>query len=248
MKINVVTSKKIIRGMVIVLICTAIILSVIYIFEAGLFTDTVATSIAAEKYPVIIIDAGHGGMDGGTSGKDGTLEKEINLNISLKLDEMLSSFGINTIMIRTEDKLINDDSAKTIRQRKVSDIKNRMKIIENNPNSLFISIHQNYYSNSKYSGTQVFYSKNNIESEALASIIQTRVTRLIQSENQREIKKSGTEIYLLYHAKSPAVMIECGFLSNKQECENLKNEEYQKAMAFSIMCGIFDYITAAEET
>ena len=151
-------------------------------------------------------------------------------------------YGFNVIMTRNDDKLIYDEDSNSIRQKKVSDIRNRMKIINANPNSILISIHQNHFSNPKYHGTQVFYSKNNSESKVLAQSIQDSVVKNIQKDNKREVKQTGTEIYLLYHAKNPAVMVECGFLSNTSELEKLKDEKYQMKMAFSIFSGIIKYI------
>ena len=182
----------------------------------------------------IIVDAGHGGMDGGATAADGTVEKDINLSIALKLRDMLDTAGYNVIMTR-------------VRQQKVSDIKNRMKIIEQTPDALFVSIHQNHYGGPSYSGAQVFYSKNNPESEKLAKAIQQDIRSLIQPQNQRAVKRTGTEIYLLYHAQSPAVMVECGFLSNAAETLKLKDDNYQNAMAFSVMCGITDYLKQDEK-
>lgn len=207
----------------------------------------VDASIQNTSFQTVIIDAGHGGPDGGTSADDGTLEKEINLQIALKLDEILRSMGIKTVMVRTEDISIHDGTAKTIRQKKVSDIKNRLKIINETENSIFVSIHQNHFSDSKYSGTQVFYSKNNPLSNKLAESIRLPIISYLQTDNTRETKQSGTEIYLLYHAKSPAVMVECGFLSNQNETNNLKDEKYQQKIAFLISLGIVDYFKTTEE-
>ncbi len=207
----------------------------------------VDVSADAEKFQTVIIDAGHGGPDGGTSADDGTLEKELNLQIAEKLNEILKSMGIKTIMTRTTDISINDSTAQTIRQKKISDIKNRLKIINETDDAVFVSIHQNHFSDSKYSGTQVFYSKNNPLSQDLASSIRLPVITYLQPQNSREIKQSGTEIYLLYHAEKPAVMVECGFLSNKSETENLKDEAYQKKLAFMIALGIVDYFKNTED-
>ncbi len=197
--------------------------------------------------PVVIIDAGHGGIDGGAVSSDGTSEKNINLSIALKLEDLLNSCGISTVMTRTEDVSIHDAQAQTVRQKKVSDIHNRLKIIEEHEDSVFISIHLNYYPSSSCVGTQVFYSKNNIQSEALASNIQASVVEFIQPNNSRAIKKAGTNIYLLYHAQIPAVLVECGFLSNYEDTKKLKDENYQKQMAFSIMNGILEYLNCSEE-
>jgi N-acetylmuramoyl-L-alanine amidase len=114
--------------------------------------------------PVIVVDAGHGGIDGGASGADGTVEKDINLSIAKKLETILTSCGFQVIMTRREDDLISDPSLNTIRQRKQQDIFKRLKIAENNPKNVLVSIHQNHYSQSRYKGTQVFYSKNHPDS------------------------------------------------------------------------------------
>lgn len=208
-----------------------------------------AVDVSAENnmFKTVIVDAGHGGPDGGTSAADGTVEKDINLQIALKLNEILQSMGIKTVMTRTEDISIHDDTAETIRQKKVSDIKNRLKIINETENSVFVSIHQNHYSSSKHSGTQVFYSKNNPLSQTLASSIRQPIISWLQTQNSREIKESGTNIYLLHHAQSPAVMVECGFMSNEAETQNLKNENYQRKLAFLIALGIIDYFKNTEE-
>lgn len=194
----------------------------------------------------VIIDAGHGGPDGGTSADDGTLEKDINLHIALMLSEALNAMGVETKMTRTDDISIHNSTAKTIREKKVSDIKNRLKIINETDNSIFVSIHQNHFSVSKYNGTQVFYSKNNPLSKSLANSIRQPIITYLQPENSREIKESGSEIYLLHHAQKPAVMIECGFLSNFEETQKLKDKSYQKKLAFLIAIGIFDYLNSSE--
>lgn len=195
----------------------------------------------------VIIDAGHGGFDGGTSASDGTVEKDLNLKIALKVNDFLCSMGVNTIMTRTDDSGTNDESASTIRQKKISDIKNRLKIIESNPDAIFVSIHQNHFSQSKYSGAQVFYSKNNPLSVKLAESIRYNIITVLQKDNSREIKQSGSEIYLLHNSAIPSIMIECGFLSNKEETEKLKDENYQRKLAFTIAMGIVDYFNQSED-
>ena len=211
----------------------------------NLFT-AVDVSVKNFKYKTVIIDAGHGGPDGGTSSQDGTLEKDINLMIAHKLNDFLISMGVETVMIRTDDVSVHDDDAETIREKKVSDIKNRLSVLNNTDNSVFVSIHQNHFSQEKYSGTQVFYSKNNPDSRVLADSIRHSVITGLQPENSREIKQSGQEIYLLYHAENPAVMVECGFLSNIEETEKLKDERYQRKLALFIALGIFDFINKTE--
>lgn len=206
--------------------------------------DTVSSDNLQNK--TIIIDAGHGGIDGGTSASDGTVEKDLNLQISLKINEILKSMGIKTAMTRTDDASLNDQNASTIRQKKVSDIKNRLAIINKTDDAVFVSIHQNHFSQEKYSGAQVFYSKNNPQSQVLAEKIRFQLISVLQPENTREIKPSGSEIYLLHHAKVPAVMVECGFLSNYNETQLLKDEEYQRKLAFTVAMGIFDFLNQTE--
>lgn len=192
--------------------------------------------------PLIIIDAGHGGEDGGTVSSSGIVEKDINLNVSLKIHQILKLYGFETLMIRSEDKLIYDSDCKTVRQKKVSDIHNRMNIVNKYPDSIFLSIHQNHFDQSKYCGAQVFYSKNNPASMEIAECIQSSIISKLQPENSRQVKPCGSEIYLLYHAKSPAVMVECGFLSNGAEAQLLNDDEYQTKMAAAIIQGILTYL------
>lgn len=190
----------------------------------------------------IIIDAGHGGADGGAVGCDGTPEQIINLQISQYIEYYLNSFGVKTLMTRTDENSIHNENADTIREQKVSDIHNRMEIMENTKNCLFVSIHQNSFQNSNLWGTQVFYSPNTTASPELADLIQTSVKSLLQPDNKRLVKKSGSSIYLLYYAKKPAVLVECGFITNPEELKELKSSEYQRKMAFSIAIGIVEYL------
>ena len=197
-------------------------------------------TIISDELPVIIIDAGHGGEDGGAIGVDGTYEKDVNLEISLKLNDILSIFGYKTHLIRTTDSAIHTEGD-TIRQRKVSDIHNRTATMDLYENCIYLSIHQNKYSDGRIWGTQTFYSANCDESREIAQLIQNAVKSQIQPNNKRQIKKSGTDIYVLYNATKPAVMVECGFVSNPHELSQLKNNEYQCNMALSIATGILNY-------
>lgn len=207
------------------------------------FSHSVSSDPAeTEQDFTVLIDAGHGGVDGGAVAGDGTEEKHINLQIALLLEQQLGAMGIRTAMTRTADESIHDSSAQTIREKKVSDIHNRMQLMEETENCIFVSIHQNKYSDSALSGTQVFYSPNTTASAQLAQTIQTSVRSLLQTENTREIEKSGSSIYLLYYARKPAVLVECGFLSNTAELEKLKEGTYQKQLAFCIAAGILEYL------
>ena len=195
-----------------------------------------------KTYPRIIIDAGHGGFDGGATDENGTPEKDINLAISLYLRDYLEFFGFHTLMTRTEDKSLEDDGLTTVKSKKTSDIHNRLKLMNDTDNCIFVSVHQNHYTEEKYSGAQVFYSGCKSESSSLlAQSIQNSIVEKLQPDNTRQIKPCPTSVYLIYNATAPAVLVECGFLSNTKEAGLLNTAQYQKQMAFSIAVGISDY-------
>lgn len=194
-----------------------------------------------DTLPVVIVDAGHGGEDGGAVALDNSAEKMYNLDIALKLQKILEINGFRVIMTRRDDVMTCDEGLESIRSKKISDIRNRFKIIEENPDAVFVSIHQNKFSDSVQHGTQVFYSGNNPQSKVLADSIQQTVTENLQPDNKRMTKKSGTEIYLLYHAQVPAVLVECGFVSNSGDLQKLKTEEYKTQLAMLIAEGVIRY-------
>lgn len=201
---------------------------------------------APSNAKTIILDAGHGGEDGGAVGVDGIVEKDINLSIALKLKDLLEVGGYNVVMTRDTDTSIYDDDAESLREKKRSDLKNRLEIIgdhTNNKNAVFVSIHQNKFPNPKYFGTQIFYSKNDPKSEELANSVKNSVVGLIQPENKRAIKPANQKIFLLNNAQIPAIVVECGFLSNEEEAKKLGSEDYQNKMAFSIYCGVLEFLT-----
>nr|WP_317413380.1 N-acetylmuramoyl-L-alanine amidase CwlD [uncultured Solibaculum sp.] len=197
-----------------------------------------ASSANMAQVKTIVLDPGHGGMDGGATGGSGSVEKDVNLAVSLNLRDMLRMAGYQVVMTREEDISIHDPSANTVREKKVSDIRNRLKILEKNPDSLFVSIHQNKFPQSQYSGSQVFYSVNHPFSETLAQSVQQQLVTQLQPDNNRVIKPMAKGAYLLEHAKTPAVVVECGFLSNPEEEAKLTTPEYQSKLAFAIFCGI----------
>ncbi len=172
---------------------------------------------------------------------DGTPEKDINLQIAKKLSEILRLNGYEVIMTRSEDTGTESDSSASIAERKKSDMKERLRIINENEDAVFVSIHLNKFTTSSAVGAQVFYSTNHPDSKTLGQSLQQTVKSLLQPENERTIKKGTRSTYLLYNAKIPAVIVECGFLSNSRELELLKTEEYQAKMAFAVFCGIEEY-------
>ena len=182
----------------------------------------------------VIIDPGHGGIDVGTVGIDGSLEKNINLSISLDLYDYLMVSGINAVLTRDGDYEVYRAGEK----RTKSDLYNRMDFINSVPDSILISIHQNHFENEAEWGTQVWFSPNDEISPTLAEKILQSVKKNIQPENKRENKVSDNSYYILYKAQKPSVMVECGFVSNKNENNKLQDKEYQKDMAYSILAGI----------
>lgn len=186
----------------------------------------------------IIIDPGHGGIDVGTVGIDGSLEKNINLSISLDLYDFLMVSGINTVLTRDGDY----EMYRAGEQRTKSDLYNRMDYINSVPNSILISIHQNHFENEAEWGTQVWYSPNDEISPTLADKILQSVKKNIQPENKRENKVSDNSYYILYKAQKPSVMVECGFVSNENENKRLQDKEYQRDMAYSILVGICEEV------
>ena len=243
MFIYVFNAKKAVKAVKIIAIILSI--SILTVFFSNLFTAQYVATASSDIGKVIIIDAGHGGEDSGAIGVNGQKEKDLNLAIALMIGEELSSKGYTVVYTRTEDKMLYLPEENIKGMRKISDLKNRCKVTEAYEDCILISIHMNSYGASKYSGLQVYYSKENEESRALASKIQTSVKAELQPENNRQIK-SGESIYILEHSSCTSVLIECGFLSNEAECEKLSQKEYQKELSFSIICGIIKYIEENE--
>ncbi len=195
------------------------------------------------KRQTVIIDAGHGGFDGGATAPDGTSEKDINLAVSLKLKKILTLYGYDVIMLRDTDTALNTEGD-TTRSKKRSDIMNRYAVMEANPDSIYLCIHQNNFSASYCHGAQMFYCKSTDGSKELAECIQTSL-KAVQPDNDRVIKPCTDDVYLIYNAKTTALLVECGFLSNRDDLLNLKNEEYQMKLAFAISSGLNNYMNGS---
>ena len=193
----------------------------------------------------VILDAGHGGEDGGAVGCNGVLEKDLNLSVAFGLAARLREAGVEVILTRAEDALLYGEAGNIKGHRKENDLKNRLAIAEKHPDALFVSIHMNSFSVPKYSGLQVYYAGTE-GSCALATCIQRAVRDRLQPENKRSVHAAGSSIYLLDHAVGRAVLVECGFLSNPEECVKLSQKDYQSELCFSIFCGIMEYIKATE--
>lgn len=193
----------------------------------------------------IVIDAGHGGIDPGALGINGSKEKDINLEIAVALKDILTVNGYKVVMTRESDISLHDENAKSIHQIKASDLKKRLKIIEENSGAIVVMIHQNHFPEEKYYGAQMFYGRLNEKSEVLAKSVMESFQENIQPNNTRSIKRSTKSVYVLHNAKSPTVMVECGFISNYKEAALLSDSEYQKKLAFTIFCGIEKYRTGS---
>ena len=200
------------------------------LYKAGIAEETTA---AAGK-PLVVIDSGHGGSDPGKIAVNGVLEKDINLKIAVKTKSLLEEYGIEVIMTREDENGIADS--------KMEDMKKRIEIINENDPQLCVSIHQNSYTQADIHGAQVFYYTHSTEGEKAAEIIQSTLLS-VNSANTRQ-KKANDTYYILKKAKSPVVIVECGFLSNPEEAELLNTEEYQQKMAEAIAEGVFKYLSS----
>lgn len=200
------------------------------------------TSAQDEKITVII-DPGHGGRDGGAVGDDGTLEKDLNLAVALKLKAILESADVHVVMTRETDiELASPDSP----HKKADDLKARLQLAQNRNNAVFISIHMNKFPVEKYRGLQVYYSENDPESLTLAQLVQNTAQSALKNTSDRKVKPAGDSIYLMTHLEIPAILVECGFLSNEAERELLKSDGYQKKLALCISAALFTYISAQQ--
>ena len=195
------------------------------------------------RLPTVIIDAGHGGEDGGTIGVNGSYEKNINLSIAKKLELLLRASGFQTVMTRSRDELLYDKNADYEGRKKALDMQARLDICARYDNAVFISIHQNSFVMEKYCGLQVYYSENNQASSLLAQEIQHRSSLTVCPQNDRKIKPAGSSIFLLHKLNMPAVLVECGFLSNRQECQMLSQDSYQTRLAMLLCASLSNFLS-----
>ncbi len=187
---------------------------------------------------VIILDAGHGGEDGGASSADGLLEKDLNLALTLMMRDILALNNIEVILTRDTDTLLYDRNVDFQGRKKMLDMAARLKIANETPDAVFVSLHMNTYPHPSCKGVQVWYSENNDASFALAKTIHSTTQEILQHENDRPVKRSGSSIYLLHKLECPAVLVECGFLSNPDEAVLLGNEGYRQQLALTLCMGI----------
>ena len=222
------------------MIVQCFLITVVFLIISLLGNDAVkAFSENEPSRNTVIIDAGHGGIDGGAVSCTGVTESKINLDIDLKLEDLMHLLGIHTIMIRDTDRSVHTEG-NTIATKKVSDIRNRVQAVNTTPNALLVSIHQNNFTDSRYFGAQVFYNQKS-DSKVLADQIQTTFRSTIDAENRRKTKKAQG-IYLMDHINCTGVLIECGFLSNPVEEMKLLDDTYQQKMCYAIACTISQYL------
>ena len=188
----------------------------------------------------IIVDAGHGGEDGGAVSSNGVSEAQINLSIALKLQNLLEQSGATVVLTRSDDNAIYDIDKTTLREKKNSDLKNRVKIGNTSSADIFVSIHLNKIEQSQYYGWQTFFKDGNEQGKKLATCIQENLNEAIQKENKRTPLKISN-IYIIKNVEIPTTIVECGFLSNPEEEKQLQTDEYQNKLAWGIYNGIMDY-------
>lgn len=217
------------------------IVSVLLLAEWG----SRAVTVMAENAPIarkhcIIIDAGHGGVDGGTTSVSGKLESGYNLEIALRINDLFHLLGYETKMVRTENISVYE-TGQTIAQKKASDLKNRVRMVNETENGILLSIHQNHFPDQKYKGAQVFYAGSD-GSQALAREVQLAFAKTINpGSNRKEKKASG--VYLMEHIHRPGILLECGFLSNPVEDALLKTPEYQKKVSCVLVCAVDQFLS-----
>lgn len=210
----------------------------------SVYSISVAVPVMAEyaTLPTIIIDPGHGGVDGGAVGVDNIVEKDINLDIGLTLRDIFLVSGFEVVMTRDSDLSIHDEGIESVRKQKTSDLHNRLAIAEAHPDALFISLHQNKFGDSRSHGAQIFYGPKNEQSEKLARILQGNFVADLQPENNRQCKEAGKNLFLMYSARCPAVLVECGFLSNPEEAARLVDPDYQAKLAFVTYRSVMEFL------
>ncbi len=199
-----------------------------------------------EPPATVVIDAGHGGEDGGAISVSGIKESMLNLEISLRLDDLLELCGLPTVLVRQSDISVYDASASSISEKKVSDLRNRVRLVNETEDALLVSIHQNHFSDGRYAGAQVFYSPTE-GSKALAEQTQRILIDAIDPKNHRQAKPAET-VYLMNNIHCPGILVECGFLSNEAEDLRLQDAGYQKKLALAISCALTRWLEEEDMT
>ena len=198
--------------------------------------------VVARQPGELVLDAGHGGEDGGAVSVTGVPESRVNLEIVQKLRDTLALYGVDPVVLREEDVSLHDPEASTLREKKRSDLKNRVRAVEAVEGGTLLSIHQNSYPGSQYRGAQVFYAPTG-GSRELAELLQTALREELQPDNDRQAKPIPESVYLMNHVSCPAVLVECGFLTNPEEEALLRDGGYQRRLALVLASA---WLTAPE--
>lgn len=223
------------------IISTILLISLfVFVFQVASSKQTVQTVSLPVSNKVIVLDAGHGKPDEGAQSSNGTTEAETNLKITLKVQSLLEQSGATVVLTRSDENAIYDLDKTTLRQKKISDIHNRVKIGNESSADIFVSIHLNKISQQQYYGWQCFYKQNDEKSTALAKSLQENLNDSIQKENKRVSMKLDN-VYIIKHVEIPISIVECGFLSNPEEETQLLSDDYQNRLAWGIYNGIMDY-------
>ncbi len=226
-----------------IMIVASVIMVALFVFAIQTNTkntNVVQTVALPVSNKVIVLDAGHGKPDEGAQSSTGTTEAETNLKIALKVQSLLEQSGATVILTRSDDEAIYDLDSKTLKQKKISDIRNRVKIGNEAQADIFVSIHLNKIPQEQYWGWQCFYKEGNEQSIKLAKSLQENLNESIQKENKRVAMKLEN-VYIMKHIEIPISIVECGFLSNKEEEKLLLEDSYQDKLAWGIYNGIIDY-------
>ncbi len=208
----------------------------------NLISSEKSKTVMEDRTYTVVLDAGHGGEDGGASSSNGIFEKNLNLAVAMNIGAYLEQHGVSVVYTRTEDVLLYDRNENYQGRKKILDLAARLKIARECENAIFVSIHMNAFPQKQYSGLQVYYSPHHPLSKTLASAVQENARSYLDTTNQRKIKQADSSIYLLDRLDKPAILIECGFLSNDAEAEKLASEDYQKQLSLVIAKSIFDNI------
>ena len=224
----------------------ALAVSLILLFLVrAIWPSPAAPAFARMTEQTLIIDPGHGGEDGGAVSVSGSAESAINLSIALQLDQLMGFYGVPTLMTRQTDISIHDSDATTLRQKKVSDLHNRVALINAVENGTLISIHQNSSPGKQHHGTQVFYAEETL-SLPLARVVQDTVRTVLDPENTRQPQRIPKTVYLMNHISCRAILVECGFLSNPEEDRLLQEQAYQMKLAMTLASCYLNYGSTQE--
>ncbi len=194
---------------------------------------------------VVILDAGHGGADGGAVSLNNVPEAQINLKITFKIRDFMGFLGIPAALTRDSEGSLDYDPGKTLRENKSADIKARLRMSQNMPLCDFLSIHLNKFGQSKYYGAQVFYGDKNADSQRLADTIQSALREYLDKDNERQAKPAPKTVFLMKNIEAPTVTVECGFLSNPEEEARLVSDEYQTMVAIAVTKGYTEYLRSS---